>query len=40
MGKMSWKIIFCWVKAHVGIRGNETADTIAKKTVTNDDVTE
>ncbi|GBL91351.1 hypothetical protein AVEN_203501-1 [Araneus ventricosus] len=25
-----FNIIFCWVPSHVGISGNETADTIAK----------
>ena len=24
---------FCWVPAHIGIKGNEMADTIAKKTL-------
>ena len=40
MGKISWKINFCWVKAHVGIRGNETANTLAKEVATNEDITE
>jgi len=26
-----WKIEFWWVKAHVGIYGNEIADRLAKK---------
>jgi len=28
---MSWNITLCWVKAHAGIKGNELADTLAKK---------
>jgi hypothetical protein len=38
MGKINWKIQLCWVKAHVGIQGNELADTLAKEAATNTDI--
>jgi len=38
MGKINWKIQLCWVKAHVGIQGNELADTLAKKAATKADI--
>ena len=28
MRTTNWTIEFCWVKAHVGIQGNELADTL------------
>jgi ribonuclease HI len=30
-----WKITLCWVKGHAGTKGNELADTLAKKAATN-----
>jgi ribonuclease HI len=35
-----WKIHLCWVKAHVGILGNELADTLEKDASTNLDIAE
>jgi ribonuclease HI len=40
METTNWTIEFCWVKAHVGIHGNELADTLAKEAVTNADLIE
>jgi len=40
MRKIDWKVQFCWVKAHVGIQGNELADTLAKKAAMNADIIE
>jgi hypothetical protein len=40
MKKTRWKITLRWVKAHAGIRGNELADTLAKKAATNENITE
>jgi ribonuclease HI len=31
-----WTLFFNWVKAHVGIQGNEMADCLAKKAATED----
>ena len=38
--KLTEKGIISWVRAHVGIRGNETADTLAKGAAINEDITE
>jgi len=38
--KTGWKITLRWVKAHAGIRGNERADTLAKKAATKENITE
>jgi len=38
MEQTEWKIRFCWVKAHVGIQGNELVDTLAKDAATNSDL--
>ena len=40
MKKMQWHIQFCWVKAHVGIQGNETAGAMAKEAATRTDTPE
>jgi ribonuclease HI len=40
MEKINWKIQLCWVKAHVGIQGNELADTLAKEAATSTDIME
>jgi ribonuclease HI len=40
MGRTNWKIQFSWVKAQVGIQGNELADTLAKKVAMNVDIKE
>ena len=40
MGKINWKIQLCWVTAHVGIQGNELADTLTKEAATNTDIME
>jgi hypothetical protein len=34
MKEREWKITLRWVKAHAGIRGNEVADTLAKRAAT------
>ena len=31
MRKINWKIHFSWIKAHVGILGNEVTDALSKK---------
>jgi ribonuclease HI len=38
--KMQWHIQFSWVKAHVRIQRNETADTLAKEAATSTDTPE
>jgi primosomal protein N' len=40
MKKTRWKITLRLVRAHAGIRGNELADTLTKKAVTNENITE
>jgi len=40
MGEINWKIRFCWVKADIGIQGNEIANTLAKEAATNADIIE
>ena len=40
MKNAGWQIALRWVKAHAGTRGNEMADTLAKKATTNGTITE
>jgi hypothetical protein len=40
MGKINWKTELCWVKARVGIRGNELTDTLAEEVATKADIIE
>ena len=40
LGNGNWKIQLCWVKAHIGIQGNELADTLAKEAAANIDIME
>jgi len=40
MTRTSWEISLCWIKAHSGILGNELADTLAKKAMLNESLTE
>jgi ribonuclease HI len=35
LNKKNWRIEFKWVKAHVGIYGNEIADRLAKEATKN-----
>jgi len=37
---MQWHMKFCQVKVHVGIQGNETADTLAKNAATSTETPE
>ena len=38
LGKRNWTIKFTWIKAHVGIYGNDLADKLAKEATRKDDI--
>jgi len=38
LGKSNWTIKFTWIKPHLGIYGNELADTLAKEASRKDDI--
>jgi len=38
LGKINWTIKLAWIKAHVGIHGNELADKLAKEASRKDDI--
>jgi hypothetical protein len=38
--RKNWEVTLCWVKALVRIMGNELADMLVKKAVTNESLTE
>jgi hypothetical protein len=40
MNKADWEVKLCWVIAHAGILGNESADRLAKKAASNGSLTE
>ena len=40
MTKTNWKINLQWVKAHVGIRGDELAEKLAKNAAANENIKE
>ena len=35
MQGIEWKMTFCWVNAHAGLRGNKLDDILTKKAATN-----
>jgi len=40
MQESEWKITLCWFKAHAGNRGNELADSLAKRAAANKNIPE